>query len=411
MEVLDRYTVRMYTKRPIIWFPAIAAMATYGIVAPEHAEGDVDYWRNQPIGSGPLIVRYSRQRDKIEYEAHRQWHYRDRRFPNAQLPFLAKKTSFWFADYNAVKSAFRTKQIDYTVAGGMAGQANKSALDDLLTTNPDMVIQVTEQSPDDRLWFRFQHRPPSPLRDIRLRRAISMAIDRRKIVDTYEFGAAMVAIPIPWPFLGYKEPPFWSELDEWHQYNPDRAKQLLAEAGYRDGFDLKFLVSSQDTFMELYDILKNMLAAVGVRLIYDVREQTDYTALRDEGKFEGMVRGPFPEGLAGPVWPLTCFSKTSPRNYGGYEDARMEEFIEKALYTLDADEQVRLLKEINNYAMDQVVDLEVYSGHYILMMQPWLHNMRNGLFLQFRWWASWQWGKAWLDDTAPAGRGGTKLVL
>ena len=70
-----------------------------------------------------------------------------------------------------------------------------------------------------------------------------------------------------------------------------------------------------------------------------------------------------------------------------------------------------LLREINTYAMDQVLGLEVLGYMHINMVHPWLHNMASHLSAGFSSWGKWQWAIGWFDDSAPDGRGGTKLSL
>lgn len=403
VEVLDRYTARFHMKRPIFWWPNIVANPAFAIVAPEHAEGDRDHWRNQPIGTGPYVVTYSRFRDKQERVRHPHYNRPDERWPGVQLPFLDRGTGIYFADATARKTAFRTGQADYIRTN------DKAQMDDVIATNPQTRWLVRPVSPDDREAFMFQWRGTTPFHDVRVRRAMSLALDRQRIIDTLKLGAAVWAHPIAYYNLGYEEPLHGKELGPWVEYNPTLARQLLREAGYEQGLEVELMVSG--SVSDLHQVMQNMFADVGIRLVFDERESTEFTERRTQGNFKGLVRIPVVAAMAGPIWALNYYAKDSPHNVGGYSDPQMEAMIERALYTLDADEQVRILRQINDFAMDQVLTLEVFATHYIVGFAPWMHNAADHAQMSFNFWGSWQWAIIWLDDTAPGGRGGRPLQL
>ncbi|WP_430450095.1 ABC transporter substrate-binding protein [Rhodophyticola sp.] len=103
----------------------------------------------------------------------------------------------------------------------------------------------------------------SPLQDVTVRQALNYAIDTQVIIDALFFGRA---IPLHGQVLREPQPGFNTDLDD-YGYDPERAREMLAEAGYPDGFDITFKCPSgryaQDR--EVCEAVAGMLAEVGVR--------------------------------------------------------------------------------------------------------------------------------------------------
>jgi len=153
-------------------------------------------------------------------------------------------------------------------------------------------------------------------------------------------------------------------------------------------------------------VLAEHLAAIGVRVNFEQLESTVYATQRTNRTYTGGVVGADHTAFHGMRQVMQEFLPDSPKNAGYIDDPFLTDLVYKAAYTLDANDQMRLLKQINDYAMDQCFAIETFSGFQMNFMQPWVHNMAGG---QSGWLiasASAQIGVAWIDDTAPAERRG-----
>jgi ABC-type transport system substrate-binding protein len=103
---------------------------------------------------------------------------------------------------------------------------------------------------------------------------------------------------------------------------------------------------------------------------------------------------------------MDFFLPDAPQNTSGVNDPVMTDLIEKAAYTLDVDEQVRLIRQINDRSLDQAYFLEKVVGFYTFFRRPWLQNVASAVQGQFCCWGTPQAAVAWIDDTAPEGRKG-----
>lgn len=399
VEVLDKETVRVYAKRPVLMMDHVLATTELGVFAREHFEGNEDYWKQQPIGSGPFQITKSTYRQTFVGVRYPRYSYQP--ISGYQAPFLRELEGFYFADAAAQKAAFRTKQIDFYYS-----RSGREELEDILATNPDVVIHV--QAPTAS-YNRIELQLKDPLfQDIRVRRALNMALDRPKMVETLFGGMGSPSHIISYHLLGRTDPFRWDELDQWHQYNPERAKQLLAEAGYPDGFEIEVLVAAPVS--DFWVLVAEYFRAIGVRVRFDEKESTVVEATRNRKAFKHAVGGQSHLGFHAARPALQYFLPESPRNVSSVNDPKAIELVYRAVYSLDPDEQMRLFKELNDYGMDQCFAVETFSEFLTHYFQPWLHNIASTPTGWICCTGTWQWGRAWIDDTAPAGRAGRKAA-
>jgi len=395
-EVIDKETVRAVMKRPANWLNYVLVSPDYAIFAREHYEGNQQYWKDQPIGTGPFMITYSEYQKSLTAVRHPRYNRPIAQYAGYTLPFL-REWEGRFLDATAAKSGFRSKQLDVWTGSGSAEE-----FQDMLATNADAIIQVIAPT---ATYQRLELNMKNPLfQDVRVRRALNMALDRPKMVDLLHGGMASPSHPVSYQFLGRTDPLQWDELDQWHRYNPAKAKELLAEAGYPNGFEMEIITTSP--VANLWVVAKDYLAAIGVRLVFKELESVVVTANRTNRTYKDAIPGVDHVSQHGVRQALQEFMPDSPKNAGNINDPVLTDLIGKAAYSLDADEQLRLLKQINDYAMDQCFALETFSGFQMILKQPWLHNMAqapSGFMIHT---GGWQFGVAWLDDTAPAERKG-----
>jgi peptide/nickel transport system substrate-binding protein len=188
-------------------------------IVPEHILGkykDINRvpFNQMPIGTGPFkVVRWVRG-DHIELEANPDYF---RGAPKLKTVIVRE-----VPDENTSINALRTHDIDWMFEPS-------PNLYNILRSLPDTAIHFVDQPQTLRLYMNFQ-RPA--LKDIRVRRAIAYAVDKKALVDRLTGGSARIA--------GADQPPFsWAYQPNVATYGPDpaKAKNLLAQAGYVPGAD------------------------------------------------------------------------------------------------------------------------------------------------------------------------------
>ena len=336
--------------------------------------------------------------DRMESVRHERFGRSDNRWSGYQLPFLKAYNRFALAAGVTEKAALRSGQIDYTTLSDLVD------LQDLLSTNPELIIQVQPANSTYPPYPWVLNLRDSLFQDIRVRRALSMAINRREMIETLAGGLGAGMHAISWTWLGRSDPFTPEELGPWQQYNPSQAKQFLTEAGYPNGFDMEYMVSGTPTNQDI--TVQQYLEQVGVRVSFNQVESTVLTASRTNLTFKHAIIGTPSTGYDPVKVAREWFLPDSLKNWGGVNDPVMTELINKATFTLDPDEQNRLLSQIHARDLDQCYRLERYTRIIPFVAQPWLRNVASAVQGQFDAYGNHQVSVAWIDDKAPAERAG-----
>ncbi|WP_156759142.1 ABC transporter substrate-binding protein [Microbacterium karelineae] len=191
-------------------------------------------------------------------------------------------------------NALRTGEIDYAVGDLATAQTAADAGVDVLYA-PTIAYGLSLLDRDGELG--------SPLEDVRVRQAINFALDREGIATSLlgEYGFPTEQVMVP------SEPGYVEGLEGRYAYDPDRARELLEEAGYADGFELPVVASTSDTAATLAQVYVEQLAQVGIDVQLESRPGPEYFELMTSGEYPAAGIGygsqPLPmeyDGLFGP---------------------------------------------------------------------------------------------------------------
>ena len=188
VEVVDRSTVRVLLKQPFAGFAG--SIATFSFIIPKELM-DGNTAQQTAIGTGPFILDEWTPKQGVKYS-------RNPDYWEKGYPFVDKAVMRVIPDTAAALAAYRSKEID--IGGG--GTTTKDEIDSLMKADPDTVVQILATSRGGNvngLQFNLKNKM---FQDIRVRRALSMAIDRKGIADTlYDGrGQGFSDIAIPWVF-------------------------------------------------------------------------------------------------------------------------------------------------------------------------------------------------------------------
>ncbi len=233
IEVVDDLTVKIHTNGPQIGLPAMLsrAVAPEGAIMPKKYIEKVgeEEFRKKPIGSGPWKFVRSVPGDRIEFEAVDYPHWRGTpHFKNLQILLVPEESTR--------VSMVRTGEAAIASMGPetMRGAAARRAGGGVVPGTMQGIFQF---------WGTYRpEQKDNPIANPKVRQALSLAIDRKQIIEHVMNGKA--SMPYPFAAFGYTEyfnDEKWRKwADEAYRYDPAQAKKLLAEAGYPNGFELKF---------------------------------------------------------------------------------------------------------------------------------------------------------------------------
>ena len=215
----------------------------------------------------------------------------------AQITLMADETSWrrprvtrlaviQIADQVARSQALTSGDIDVALELGVGGQRRITDMD------AQLVPRRMKSMP--YIGFALEHVDSTPLEDVRVRRALNYAVNKRLIVDVLFHGLVEPVAQLALPGAAGYDPDL-----EPYTYDPEKARQLLAEAGYPDGFDVTFRTSATGADMITYtQQIAADLAAVNVHATLQLAPSTQMTLMLFHGKFNAELFSMGGRGLA-----------------------------------------------------------------------------------------------------------------
>ncbi len=232
-----------------------------GIVPKEVADAGAGNWKNAN-GSGPFMLSDYIQGNAVTFVKNSI--YWDKEMIGGEaykLPFVDKIVYRTIKDEATFYAALRTAKLDVLEA------VRWSAVDELKKSAPQLQWSRALDTGGTFLAMRVDTKP---FDDIRVRRALNMAVNKQEIVSSFYNGnAELFAYPMHPDYIGYYEPleKMSDAARELFTYNPEKAKALLKEAGLEKGFSFKVQVCScSPDHMDLLPLVAGYLEHVGVKL-------------------------------------------------------------------------------------------------------------------------------------------------
>lgn len=375
VEVVDSNTVKVTLKqRQNSFFGWLATV--FAVIAPGHIL-DAQQGRMKNVVMGTGAFKFRRFDDGVVYEA-----VKNKDFFMPGMPYLEGLTMWIIKDDSTRFAAFRSGRVHVTNPFAAVSASNAESVGKQM---PDAAVMRIKNL--NCLSFAPQH-TRGPWKDIRVRRAASLAFDRQAAVQVLAQGFGSIGTPIP--------PGTWSmPLDELKQLPGYRqpkdadiveAKRLLAEAGYPEGFDDKIVTRAGDTKYENIAIFsRDQLRKVGIRLELDLQERATWSRARANKDFNTLAV-PVACQFAEPGGALIYYG---PGNDFAYESAKRDEAI--AAYEMAADQasRVQASRRLEQVLLDEVPyavlaweEAAVAYWKHVKNLHPWVGHQNNNKWAQ-----------------------------
>jgi peptide/nickel transport system substrate-binding protein len=336
VQVVDDYTVVVKTKTPIPWF--VNNLHQVFIMDKESTEkrdpGDVMV---KPIGTGAY---------KLE-----EW------VKGSYVKMVANE-GYWEGAPPIKKVEVRPISESSTRFAALAsGQV------DMLTGVPlelydqvvaDKKLEVVSRPARRSIFLVMGSKPGSPMADVRVRKAMYMAINEDEIIEKLMRGHATPAAQIPDPpTVGYN-----GDLKRL-PYDPEGAKKLLKDAGYEKGFTVTLSGPTDRYIMDkqICEAAAKYLAKLGIEVKLDLKPKSIFFPEVGEGKLEMYLLGWF-DGTydMGRTYAKLVHSRDLDKGYGElngafFSDAGIDKVIESTATMLDLKERTKTLQQLNKTAM------------------------------------------------------------
>ncbi len=332
VTALDEHTVQFILAEPFAPFlPNLAR--TFNAIMSRSALGEGGDANTTVIGTGPYkFVEYvPAQRLVLEKNAD-YW--------KPGLPYLDGLEWSYFPDSVSLINALKTGAVDWT------GVVPAADVESLRAEGFGVVGGLATN-------FRgiFYNTTVPPFDDPRVRKALSIALDRDEIVDLAFFGVGgepIVGSPLP--------PDSWAYGTFGQSSGPDieGAKALLAEAGYPDGFDTVLSVQSNFPFLRApAEPIQAELAAIGVNVDLQVDEFGTFFDHVLSGDYQMALFGN--SGLADPDdYFFTSLDSEGGSNFVRWSDPTFDALVDQGRTTIDQDARKEIYDQLQEYLMEQV---------------------------------------------------------
>ncbi len=387
LEAPDKYTVKFTLKEPDVFFlDFLANPMALCIVAPEAVEKFGDLKKPEAvIGTGPWMLEGHEPKVRTTFA----------RNPNyfvAGVPYIERVEGIDFADPAARLAALVTGQID---AGPEFPGMMVRRQDWPIIKDKRPKLRYVE-FPSNVMVHTGMRLDGPPFNDIRVRKALALAIDHQAILKAVLEGVGVLNPPIPAALSDWAIP--FDRLGEgarYYKHDPKEARRLLKEAGHGDGFGTTVTYHTYNS-QELIDILQmhvKFWKDVGVEVKVIEKPYAAYFASAYVGKYEGMVLGPqFP--ALDPWNFLAQYLPGEAKNQSHIDDKVLADMIHNSRRTLDEKKRRQLIWDIQKYIAKQVYYIRGYSAVYIAALDPSLENFGPNLGYDYggRLMAAW-WNK------------------
>jgi peptide/nickel transport system substrate-binding protein len=363
------------------------------LVAPEIVEkygGQIN--AQTSVGTGPYMLKDYIAGSSIVLERNPSYWMTDPIGPGKgnQLPYLDIVQSLIIPDLSTRLAALRTGKIDFLagITWEDAGAMRQQAPELLEITSPGAGGQTVQMRTD-----------MAPTNDIRVRRAILMATDFNAIHQaiaggqgrfftrptTYAKGYETVHVAIDAPDLP-------ESVKENFTYNPKRAKELLAEAGYPDGFKIHAMMTA--TQVDNYSIYKSMWDKVGIELIFDVKETGSFNTVMAKHEHPNMV------STSGNPYAIfhtqPSYTGTSNVNRNMLNDPWINETMEQVrviAVTEGLDAAMKLTRQVTIRELELAPEVPGMGGLASRFWWPWIKNYAGETSVGYfnRYWTKFVW--------------------
>jgi peptide/nickel transport system substrate-binding protein len=375
VEVVDRYTVKFVLKEPFVWLVhRLASTSGMWIIAPEVVEKFGDLKKPESaIGTGPFLLERHEPNVKTVFKRNPEY------FLPGQ-PYVDGVEWLVLEDESTGLAMYRTGYID---CGPWHWWSVRQAdLESLQKSHPRLMYRDFLSVVASGITMRTDQ---PPFNDVRVRRAISLALDRQGLIEavsirgeaTPAIGRGMVEWSLPIDQLGAGA--------QYYQCDPKEARRLLAEAGYPKGFKTQLTATSGlgRDLIDAAQLVQRYLKDVGIEAELRLQEYGAYMATTAQGKYEGMVYGPTTGGQEPDSTSYGRYIPGHPLNRGYVNDPKITAMLKEQRRTKDLEARKQIIYAFQRYEAEQ--QYYVYTNTIMVTgsWQPYVKNYNPNLTLDY----------------------------
>lgn len=372
IDVVDTYTVRLNLSEysntllyHLAWYDGC-------MISPASYEGrDAEYIATHLIGTGPFAVESFSQDTKVVFKKFTDYWDKGR-------PYLDEMEIILVKDANTARNALLTGQVevwDYAPLNEITTLRERGYSANIC---PGLI----------RTMFLDSSNPSSPFYKKEVRYALEYAIDKQAIADT--FGAGTYKVPVA---------PVASDIHiggsavtKGRSYDPDKAKQLLVETGYSNGFKMNIHAVSS-TNPEIVTAIQGYLQAVGINAEMQLCDSAKMSSFRTEGWENGALIQGVSTANANYVQALQTDGPSPQKAVSVLVTPEYSALLEKASKATTSAEIKELNEQLVRLTFDEAMMIPVVIESRVCLYPPTVHDLDLNTF------SIWFWnpGEVWVE--------------
>jgi peptide/nickel transport system substrate-binding protein len=369
VEARDKHTVVFHFKEFNAEWDYRFGWGYFSVIYPkEMADAGATDWKHA-VGTGPFqLSDYVQGNQQVYSKNPIYWDKEKIGGQEYKLPFVDKMTYRIIKDEATFVTALRTGKLD------MLETIRWQNVDSLKKSAPQLQWSRWLNMSGTFMAFQINEKP---FDDIRVRRALNMAVNKEEIVKAYYNGhAELFSYPQHPDYLGYFQPlnEMPDTVKELFKYDPAKAKKLLAEAGVPKGFSFKVQVCScNPDHMDLLPLIAGYLEQVGVKIEIQPMEYGAYLSAMNT---RSMTPGYFMNnGHTNPTTTIRkSFTTGQQWNPSNWSDPKFDEKMAEVYRTRDEGKRMEMLRAMTVEMLDKAPYMWLPTPYIYSAWWPWVKN-------------------------------------
>lgn len=314
------------------------------------------------VGSGPMLLDEALRGSHVTLRRDPAYWAGDVRLDGVQVSIVPEQS--------ARMSGMREGRYEY--ASNVLEHVDEAHA--LMEARPEMGIHLLPAlSSQFSIALRLE-RPPFD--DVRVRRALLLAVDREQLIEQLYGGLARVLPGTPWQFLFDREP-VGDALGSWLRHAPAEARALLdaADTGHVT-FELRYHNYREATNRRANELIAEDFADIGVSMTQTALAYAPFNEQWSANAYAEAADGYAPTGFTTDAYFSDAVRSDGPLNRWGIADPQIDEWAERQSRELDPQARREIVRRIWDRLLDQAYRIEKVAPFGFELYQPWLRNMR-----------------------------------
>lgn len=352
IDVIDSHTVRIVTNGPFAPLLSYLASPWYSAIVSKKAVQQYGDLQQHAFGSGPFELVSFVPNSEIVLK-------RNPHYYIAGRPYLDEVDFRIIPNEASQIAALRAGTVNLMWSADPLIEQKTSSISGL------RIIRVKEDSATPAWWFN-QTKPP--FNNVDVRRAVSVGIDRNALIQAVLRGQGQISTKIP-PSSPYGYHGNGSDLP-YYSYDPAMAKQLLAKAGYPNGFTTSVEIpAGYPVIQRATEVMKEELTKVGITLNIQVLSYGNALTRCIKTEEEGLcairhVWQPDPDAYLYDIY----YSKSSI-NLGKWADPTVDSLLQQGRQTVDVQKRIQIYQELEKHVADMVYVIVPFANDFAGLMK------------------------------------------